>query len=312
MAAPATSGDSITAMSAEPAARVPSSAYLLGLTEGDLDLLAWAGLGEAGADAVARLRADEDLLERLLGSPEVLDAVFGAEDDPDREPLVRASPFLVFAVAMQRTLQELGDVRYVPEWIGPRQRIPVLEDGSLRAFFVERDRRLFLVELLSSYTRVVSGSTWRQTPRGRRRQRFSELDLMRLAGLLDALPEEHHAGVHRRLGDLSLFLSGVFPDHTAGRLFRPIDLQRLGRAAAVRRGSDETLGEALETHGGVGLLEVLGSRWYRLAAGALAPTSAAAVRLGGIADRFVEARRALNLITDRHLFPVRGGWLPAP
>lgn len=300
-------------MSAGPSRRAPSAAYLRGLSARDLVLIARAGgLGGDEADAVARLRSDEDLLERLLGSDAVLQAVMGDADDPDREAMVGATPFLVFAVAMQRTLREVDQVRYVPEWIGPRQRIPVIEDGSLSAFLSDRGRQLFLVELLASYTRVASGSIWRQTPRGRRRQRFSELDLMRLAALLDAAPEEHRAGIHRRLGDLALFLAGVFPDHTAGRLFRPIDLQRLGRSAAVAGGSGDRLGEALETHGGVGLLEVLGSRWYRLAAAPLAPSSAPALRLSAIADRFVEARRALNLITDRYLFPVRGGWLPAP
>ena len=297
-------------MSAEPPPRAPSAAYLRGLSANDLVLIARAGgLDADDPAAIDRLRSDEDLLERLLGCDAVFEAVLGDGDDPERETLLGASPFLIFAVAMQRTLLEVDQVRYVPEWIGPRQRIPLIEDGSLRAFLGDRDRQLFLVELLSSYTRVASGSIWRQTPRGRKRQGFSELDLMRLAALLDAVPEEGRARIHRRLGDLALFLAGVFPDHTAGRLFRPIDLQRLGRAASVA-GDDSGLGAALELHGGVGLLEVLGSRWYRLAAAPLAP--APAIRLSSIADRFVEARRALNLITDRYLFPVRGGWLPAP
>jgi len=38
---------------------------------------------------------------------------------------------------------------------------------------------------------------------------FSELDLMRLLLMLDALPEQLHSGVYRRLGDLALFLTGV-------------------------------------------------------------------------------------------------------
>jgi hypothetical protein len=296
-------------VSAEPPSRAPSAAYLRGLSANDLVLIARAGGLDADDPAeLARLRSDEDLLERLLGSEALADALLGDADDPEREALVGGSPFLVFAVAMQRTLLEVDQVRYLPEWIGPRMRIPVLEDGRLGEFLGDRNRQLFLVELLASYTRVASGTMWRETPRGRKRVRFSELDLLRLAALLDAVPEERRAMVHRRLGDLALFLAGVFPDHTAGRLFRPIDLQRLGRAAAVA--GDEGLGEALELHGGVGLLEVLGTRWYRLAAAPLEPAPAS--RLSAIADRFVEARRALNLITDRYLFPVRGGWLPAP
>ncbi|MDX6556879.1 MAG: hypothetical protein QOD86_3074 [Miltoncostaeaceae bacterium] len=296
-------------MSAEPPPRAPSAAYLRGLSANDLVLIARAGGLDADDPAeLARLRADGDLLERLLGSDALDNALLGDAEDPERETLFGGSPFLMFAVAMQRTLLEVDQVRFVPEWIGPRMRIPVLEDGRLGEFLGDRNRQLFLVELLASYTRVASGTMWRDTPRGRTTVRFSELDLMRLAALLDAVPEERRAMVHRRLGDLALFLAGVFPDHTAGRLFRPIDLQRLGRAASVA--GHEGLGEALELHGGVGLLEVLGTRWYRLAAAPLEPAPAS--RLSAIADRFVEARRALNLITDRYLFPVRNGWLPAP
>jgi hypothetical protein len=296
-------------VSAEPPPRAPSAAYLRGLSANDLVLIARAGGLDADDPAeLARLRADGDLLERLLGSDALDNALLGDAEDPERETLFGGSPFLMFAVAMQRTLLEVDQVRFVPEWIGPRMRIPVLEDGRLGEFLGDRNRQLFLVELLASYTRVASGTMWRDTPRGRTTVRFSELDLMRLAALLDAVPEERRAMVHRRLGDLALFLAGVFPDHTAGRLFRPIDLQRLGRAASVA--GHEGLGEALELHGGVGLLEVLGTRWYRLAAAPLEPAPAS--RLSAIADRFVEARRALNLITDRYLFPVRNGWLPAP
>lgn len=300
----------------------------------------------------ARLGAEPGTLERVLASGEVLAEVLGtpAEEVPPgggrgavgrggtfekgrSAPLLGVSPALVFAVAVERTRADLAGMSYVREWTSPRQRLPVLGDGGLRDVLDDRARRVFLVELLASYTRVRSGSVWRQTARGRRRQRFSELDPVRLAGLLDDLPEASRGPLYRRLGDLSLFLTGVFPDHTAARAFRPIDLQRLGRAASVAPGGDE-LGEALELRGGVGLLEVLGGRWYRMAArmtstrpsshGRLstgASSSSGGRRLAGawpervvatMAEGFVDARRALNLVTDRHLFPLRDRLLPAP
>jgi hypothetical protein len=186
-------------------------------------------------------------------------------------------------------------------------RVPVLGGDDLRELLADRSRRVFLAALLASYTRVASGTVWRETSRGWRRQRFSELDPMRLAAMLDALPDARRPAVHRRLGDLCLFLAGVFPDHTAARAFRPIDLHRLGRAAAM--GGAEELGEELETRGAVGLLDHLGARWYRLAADGDAPGGRL---LEAIAARFVEARRALNLLADRHLFPARPGWFPLP
>jgi hypothetical protein len=204
---------------------------------------------------------------------------------------------------------DLREATHVPEWVGPRQRVPLLGADDLRELLAAPQRRVFLASLLSSYTRVASGTVWRETSRGWRRQRFSELDPMRLAATLDALPEARHPAVHRRLGDLSLFLTGVFPDHTASRLFRPIDLQRLGRAAAIDGAPGGALDEALETRGGVGLLEQLGARWYRLAARAQAPPGRL---LEAIAERFVQARRALNVLADRHLFATARTWFPSP
>ena len=46
---------------------------------------------------------------------------------------------------------------------------------------------------------------------------------MRLASLLHIVPEDERPGVYRRLGDLALFLTGVFPDHTEMRGLGPHD-----------------------------------------------------------------------------------------
>jgi hypothetical protein len=76
-------------------------------------------------------------------------------------------------------------------------------------------------------------------------------------------------------------------------------------------GPAEALAEALETRGGVGLLDHLGERWYRLAA--RAPEAGGSSRQHeGVAERFVNARRALNLLADRHLFGRAPSWFPTP
>jgi hypothetical protein len=289
--------------------------YLDHLGPGDLALvLRLAGRPPMDtAEAFALLRREPGLVEETLASPAAAEMLLrGAPDDSEREAIVTASPFLTFGVAVERVAAELREATYVPEWVGPRQRLPLLGGDDLRELLDDRPRRVFLAALLASYTRVASGTVWRETPRGWRRQRFSELDPVRLASTLDVLPESRHPAVHRRLGDLSLCLAGVFPDHTAARAFRPLELQRLGRAAAVAGPAGEVLGEALETRGGVGLLDQLGARWYRLAARAAPPAGASTRLLEAIAERFVQARRALNLLADRHLFPSPREWFPAP
>jgi hypothetical protein len=114
--------------------------------------------------------------------------------------------------------------------------VPVFDAPELRDFLGSAARRLFLAELLTSFTRVTSGR-YRVTVGGRARtRRFSELDPVRLAGMLDAVPEESRPGVYRRLGDVALFLSGVFPDYVAGQAFSPVNVARLLRATQVPAG----------------------------------------------------------------------------
>src|SRR6266540_652961 len=153
--------------------------YLEHLSDADLALLGSA----AGSLPAERLRGDPAMVERLLDDPRTFQAVFGGTGRAD--PLLRASPFLVFALAIQRGAEDLREAAFVGEWAGPRQRLPVFDVATLRDFLAAPARRLFLAELLASYVHVASGSVLVQTRRGWRRQRFSELDPVRLAARSD-------------------------------------------------------------------------------------------------------------------------------
>ncbi len=66
---------------------------------------------------------------------------------------------------------------------------------------------------------------------------------------------------------------------------------------------------ALGDNGAVGLLEELGRRWYRLCADAVPPPRSRDLDVvAELAHHFVQARRILNLVTDRYLFPLRDRW----
>jgi hypothetical protein len=276
-----------------------AAGWLEHLPDRDLALLARvAGRGGAGP-AVARLRAQPGLVEELLADPATYAAVFERQT---ADPLLVASPFLVFALAVARTAAELETATFVPERVGPRQRVVVFEAAALRGFLASSARRLFLAELLASYVHLASGSVWVRTGRGWRRRRYNELDPVRLAGLLDVVPEADRAGIWRRLGDLALFLTGVFPDHAGQAVFGPVRTARLRRAAGLPAGDGPD--------DAVALLEHLGRRWYRLAGRAAAAPTAGLAVVGEVADRFGQARRVLNLLTDRHLFAHRARWFP--
>ena len=291
-----------------------ATGYLDHLTDDDLELLSRSHRVATGEVlGGAELRSRPALIDALLARPEAFEAVFGVNKGAD--PFLRGSPFLVFAVAVHRCVEDLRQAAFVPEWLGPRQRVAVFDVDAIRDFLADPTRRFFLVELLASYTHVASGSFWVQTGRGWRRRRFSELDPVRLASLLEVVPEPERVGIYRRLGDLALFLTGVFPDHTAMRALAPIDTARLLRAARLASGAGEAPGghaESVEPAGPVALLEHLGRRWYRLACDT-APSPTGAMRVvGEVAERFRQARRVLNLVTDRHLFVLRDRWFSPP
>jgi len=268
--------------------------YLEHLTDSDLALL-----GETGP-----LRRQPDRILERLARRETYEAGFrpGGAD----EPFLRASPFLTFAVAVHRAAEELGASTFTREWVAPRQRVPVFDAHVLRDFVGDPLRRLFLVELLASYTHVASGSVWVQTARGWRRRRFSELDPVRLASLLEVVDERDRPGVYRRLGDLALFLTGVFPDHTALH-----GLGGVGRSRLLRSGG-LTDAEPGREAGGVSVLELLGPRWYRMAVRQVrGPLTGTMRATADMAAHFPDARRILNFVTDRFLFPFRSHWFGA-
>ncbi|MCL8207074.1 MAG: hypothetical protein K6V97_03230 [Actinomycetia bacterium] len=276
--------------------------YLELLTEGDLAWVARVAQreGEEAASA-AWWRTHPDRLEHWVAHPALFRALF-AEGGADLERSL--SPFLLFLAVVHRTAADLRDASAVQEWVGPRQRVFVFDVEPLRAFLASAERRLFLAELLASYTHVTSGAVRVRTRRGWRRQRVSELDPVQLAALLDVVPEAERVWVFRRLGDLSLFLAGVFPDHVTR--YPPLDARgrtRLGRILGLAP-------DGIPTDDVVRFLEQLGRRCYE-AALRLAPVLSAGLGpLAEVAREFAAARRVLNVAVDRYILPQRYRWFP--
>jgi hypothetical protein len=291
-----------------------TAAYLEHLTDGDAALLcAEAAPGTRGGEPRAVLRQRRGGIDDLLSSPGIFRVVFAGGGES--EPLVGISPFLAFALAVHRAARELGSATYAEEWVGVGRRTPVFDASQLREFLSAPWHRFFLAELLASYTHVASGSVLVSTRRGFRRQRFSELDPVRLAGLLEVVPPPERPGVLRRLGDLSLFLTGVFPDYVARRGFAPIEQSRLtraGRSGGAR--PPATTGRILAPRGqgddgAVALLEALGRRSYHAAFQLLGtPVSGYVATLGELPERFGDARRILGIVAERFLFAHRDRW----
>lgn len=280
-----------------------SARYLDHLGEADLRRLAATDDPGANRWTAGDLRVAPGRILELLARPATYDALLAPARD--RREVAVVSPFLVFAAAVQRAAVEVERTGRVPEWTGPRARLPLFLDEDARAFVADQGQRLFLTELLASFASVAGGSYLTRSRDGWRRRRWSELDPVRLAGLLEAVPATQRSGIYRRLGDVALFLSGVFPDATSARPLGAVDAARLLRGIGERTPDGTGAGQ-------VALLEHLGPRWYRLAVDtAVAPTAQTSA-LSAVADRFADARRLLTLVADRYLFPAGEPWFAQP
>jgi hypothetical protein len=266
--------------------------YLEHLTDEDLRVL-------AGKDAAALRRRPAAIVD-LFDRPDLFDQVYGQ----GAAGLVRVSPFFAFLVAVDQAAREFAATRYVAERAAPRQVVPVFDTPRLREFLTDPLHRLFLAELLASFVRVASGRYWTRTTRGWRSQRYSELDPVRLAQLVSQAPSANQPGLYRRLGDVALFLTGVFPDYAQLHALGPFDAARLLRTLGLPQ--DRSASPPLE------LLEYLGQRWYRQAA-SLAPVVTLQLSVvAQVADRFRDARRILNHIADRYFVRVGNPWFGQP
>jgi len=274
-----------------------SARYLDLLGDSDLEVLAEAaGLGEPGTGShrAEELRSDPSLIPSALKSELTFARIMtteGAGSD--------ASPTLIFAVLVHRGAAEVADAGYVTERVGSSALIPVFDQLELGEYATDPGHRLFLIELLGSYTKVVSGPRWVRRGDRWRKHKFSELNAGQMVLLLEAVDASEQSGVYRRLGDLALFVTGVFPDHSARRAVPPVELERLLRslpAEARAQVTDEGLNTLMGRGSTAALLAGLGPAWYRMAA------------LSQVADSFDQARRFLTFVTDRYLFN-RREWL---
>lgn len=200
------------------------------------------------------------------------------------EDIFSRSPFDVFRDLLDRTAETLERATYVEEWLGPKQRLPIFDVGVIRDFAGEPANRDRLALLLASYVRIASGSLWRRSAGRWRRRRYSELNPLDLAAM----------GAIGRLGDLALFLSGVFPEYVATHPLSPREIAGLARFLGHSPGE---LARATEP---LWIMEWVGRAAYSRV-GETVP-----------AADFRVARRFLNVVTGQHLYPMRGHWFQAP
>lgn len=261
------------------------------LSEHDLEVLAGLGAAPNPEDLRASLSSEPETIDDYLGNPRLYELIFV---DEDTGMVPGLTPHLAFAALVHQAARDLASASYVPEWVGAGERLPVFDATALSGFIDDLSRRYVMIDFLSSFTRISSGSVWVKTERGYRRRRYSELDPVALAEMVEGLPSSQRPAGYRRLGEVALFLTGVFPDHTARHPISAVGQTRLARFT----GSNS---EALVGAEYLYFLETVGSALYERAASTALLPATARRPLEDMAENFSVARRFLNYLADRYL-----------
>ncbi len=252
------------------------------LTDRDLSTVAGV-LGLDSESLRSELTQHPWRVHEVLSDPDVFDVVMDRRD----HPAAVVSPFLMFSVLIHRVAAELRDASYVNDWSGPSSRLPVFDVEPLQEFVGAPGRLFFLSRVLAHFA-APSPPPVPADP----------LDLGDLAGWLDAALPHQRSVLLRMLGDLSLFMAGVYPDRTGRDAIEPRKIVRLGESVGMSPDEIAGLFDAGDPAPGLSAMESLGSRWYAAAA----DTATSQPVLRDVAHRFRAARRVLNHLTDGYLY----------
>ncbi|MBI4338982.1 MAG: hypothetical protein HY680_03415 [Chloroflexi bacterium] len=258
----------------------------LSLTDADLDfLVSQAAPSAKDPDRLKLLvRQEESFRKALVGNDRVFQQVMN-----DEEVFVKVSPTLYFEVLLRRSLKELETATHTVERAG-RQNIPVFDTREVVDLLTQPEVLLYLAHLLASFTRIHSYTTTVRVRRGiRHRVRFNDMDVDSLVRMSATVDEEQRFALYKRIADVCLFISGVFPDYTFFDYRYPMSGQR--RPLTTGR-----LRRSLEEY------ESEGRRFYSLAQ--QHPTAQLldlAPVFGLLKEHFNSARKPLTFIAAHYL-----------
>ncbi|MEC7885072.1 MAG: hypothetical protein VYD55_06075 [Chloroflexota bacterium] len=263
----------------------------LDFTDGDLDFLVSIvvpGLSNALSVREA-IRNDPAYRKAIVSDERVFFQVIN-----DKESFLKISPSLYFEVLLRRAQKDLISSSYTIEREG-RGNIPVFDTGKVAGFLDTPNMLEYLANMLASFTRIRSFVVpVRVRKEIRRRVRYNDMDVDSLIDFAARVDESERFSYYKRIGDVCLFLTGLFRDSTYsqkshfGSNFQSGTYPRTTFVRKRRRSVEEYESE--------------GRRFYRLAeehptASVLELTDVFSV----LRDEFSAARKPLAFLSARYL-----------
>jgi len=232
------------------------------------------------------IRDKEDLLEPMLEDPKLAERLFR-----DEETFVRISPYLLFSVLLRRVRMDLEKEAYVFEIESSGKRIPVFEASAVAELLGNKEICNYLAQMLVSFVRTNSGVIYWKERGSWHKRRFSDIDIDDMVELARIIDPEMRPALYRRIADLALFMSGIFPDHATRLTAHPTSTLSFRRT--------------LEDY------EQQAKRFYHVAEQQPDEAHLRPV-LALLAEQFTLARRALNTLSDRYLKTFRMRYFDLP
>ncbi len=256
-------------------------------TDRDLDFVVEnAAPGANDPDALKQLvREDPEFRAAMVGDNNLLDRVLN-----DEEIFLHVSPSLYFEILLRRSYHELETIAYTEEREG-RASIPVFDTAEVLDFMERPGVVEYMASMMASFTRIQSYTVPVRVRKGiRRRVRYNDMDIDSLVKFAANADPEQRFGYYKRIADVCLFLSGVFPDSAQRGYGRMV-----GGAAIPVTGS-RRMRRTIEDY------EREGRRFYGLAEG---HPAARALELsavfGALRDNFTSARKPLTFVATQFL-----------
>ena len=263
----------------------------LDFTDGDLDFIVSIVLpGLSNALSVREaIRNDPAYRKAIVSDERVFFQVIN-----DKESFLKISPSLYFEVLLRRAQKDLISSSYTIEREG-RGNIPVFDTGKVAGFLDTPNMLEYLANMLASFTRIRSFVVPVRVRKGiRRRVRYNDMDVDSLIDFAARADESERFSYYKRIGDVCLFLTGLFRDSTysqkshVGSNFQSGTYPRTTFVRKRRRSVEEYESE--------------GRRFYRLAeehptASVLELTDVFSV----LRDEFSAARKPLAFLSARYL-----------
>lgn len=206
------------------------------LTEVDLNFLVNIVAPESGdKDRLKRLiENDEEVRGSFIGDEKVFSRVVA-----DDKSFVEISPQLYFEILLRKTRDQLENAEYTMEKTG-REMIAVFDAKEVNELLSRKAVLLYLSDMLASFTKVESHHISYPIGKGIWRSiRYSDFDLDNLIKYCDWVEEEHKLGVFKRIGDLCLFILGMFPEYVDFSLRYPASGELRPRLPRQIRRSEE-------------------------------------------------------------------------